>query len=250
MPACKRDGCPFVRLRGEHRWHGFCCNACRRGDGCHTRNCTGSRCGDRSPDPRPVALREFVPTFHIPHRWACGDSGGGVEFLEHIFWYIDRFDLNPSYSVKRRWFQLLPTLRDVHIDRNLTLNVVSERAGTNFQFREGINVNLGTCSPHHLDSRHPMIPDQKLVTGIDFEIQAVLLLQANCANVLENAIAMIEAKPPHQHFEFTFMCRSATHRSVACAILLASLVYRTARIRLSTPRTMTRAVQVGMTRCD
>ena len=95
-----------------------------------------------------------------------------------------------------------------------------------------------------------MIRDLKSVTGIDFEIQAVLLLQETCANVLEDAIEMIETKPTGQNFEFTFMCAHATHRSVACAIILASLVCRRARIRFTTTRTATRAIQLGMTQSE
>ena len=37
---CRRIDCPYHHAR-EHRRHGYCCNACRNSERCHTNNCTG-----------------------------------------------------------------------------------------------------------------------------------------------------------------------------------------------------------------
>ena len=46
--------------------------------------------------------------------------------------------------------------------------------------------------------------------------------------------------------EFAFACRSGTHRSVGCAVLLVALVYTNAEIVLTTPRTCRDARKYGL----
>ena len=47
--TCQRSGCPYAHRYGPRR-HGFCCNACRRGEELHTNNCSGrSRRGHAWP---------------------------------------------------------------------------------------------------------------------------------------------------------------------------------------------------------
>ena len=62
----------------------------------------------------------------------------------------------------------------------------------------------------------------------------MLLLQEKCANALKDAIDIIETQPPKYMFEFTFACQCANVKSIACAVLLASLVYPEAEIKLWT----------------
>ena len=40
---CKRKGCPFRHRWKIESWHGFCCNACKRGEAQHTQNCGGRK---------------------------------------------------------------------------------------------------------------------------------------------------------------------------------------------------------------
>ena len=46
--------------------------------------------------------------------------------------------------------------------------------------------------------------------------------------------------------EFAFVCHGATHRSVACCILLVAMVYPEAIVCLSTPRTQRAAEEYGL----
>ena len=81
------------------------------------------------------------------------------------------------------------------------------------------------------------------VTGIDFDVQAVLVSQPKTAVALYDAVRFIEI----QDLEvFAFVCSHATHRSCGCAILLASLVYKRARIVFTTDRTKKAARARGM----
>ena len=77
------------------------------------------------------------------------------------------------------------------------------------------------------------------VTGLDFEVQAVLLTKACTALSLLTACETIEA---HGRYEFAFVCGGATHRSVACCVLLAAIIYSDATVVLTTARTRTAAI--------
>ena len=60
---CRRDGCSFQRRSGSPRWHGFCCNACKRGEREHTRNCTGfgNRISLAAPAEQPHHMETCAP---------------------------------------------------------------------------------------------------------------------------------------------------------------------------------------------
>jgi len=83
----------------------------------------------------------------------------------------------------------------------------------------------------------------KHVTGIDLKVQAVLATQTIAVDAVVMARDMIE-RGDLRHF--AFVCSHATHRSVGCAMILASFVYHKAAIVFSTPRTETSAKAHGM----
>ena len=74
----------------------------------------------------------------------------------------------------------------------------------------------------------------KEVTGVDERVQAVVANQEITAHCLLAAMNRIEKEPLQQ---FSFVCRGATHRSVACCMLLAALAYPNASVHMTTRRT-------------
>ena len=82
------------------------------------------------------------------------------------------------------------------------------------------------------------------VTGIDFSVQAKLASQTLTADVIYEACRAIEIGDLKS---FTFVCSHATHRSCACAVLLAIVAYHDAQIVFSTHRTNRAASAAGLT---
>ena len=80
-------------------------------------------------------------------------------------------------------------------------------------------------------------------TGIVFIVQAYLLTQRATIHVLREALTQIDSQYARS---ITFACDHATHRSVGCACLLASLFFPQAKIVLSTPRTRRQAMEYNM----
>ena len=72
------------------------------------------------------------------------------------------------------------------------------------------------------------------VTGVDERVQAVVASQDATAACLLVALERIEEKGMR---EFSFVCHGATHRSVACCLLLAAIAYPQARVHMTTRRT-------------
>ena len=117
MVPCKRHGCPHTRLYGAVRRHGYCCYACLRSAPYHTPNCTGSLLPESDTDPsdsgpesesaaaatRPVTIDidpvPFIRSgFQIPDHWTCAGRDNH-HFLNHIWWYLRRYDFTPSNDV-------------------------------------------------------------------------------------------------------------------------------------------------------
>ena len=74
----------------------------------------------------------------------------------------------------------------------------------------------------------------KEVTGVDERVQAVVANQEITADCLRAAINQIEEENRQQ---FSFVCHGATHRSVACCMLIRALAYPNARVHMTTNRT-------------
>ena len=271
-PACNRPDCPFVRSHGPPRRHGYCCNACRYGEAQHTQNCTGFLTSvatavithevveEPEPETIPASPRMYrncrfrdrgptvCDTFCIPPAWACGD--GDDDFMHHLHWFFDNYGLTPEWDVLRSWQESLQR-RTMH--RPLTIHVLSER---NLEWLSqkyhGILLNRPDdygWKPYYLDARSGQY-NRHDVTGINWVVQATLLTQNSCYRALNYAATWIEAMQTWQsHPQFAFVCSHATHRSVGCAVLLATFIYKHARIRFTTPRTIQAAMDLGMVPC-
>lgn len=227
MEACLRPGCPFHHSASPRR-HGFCCNACRRGEEGHTSNCSGQH---RHP-VMPVAHQAF----QIPGNWAC--AIGGIP--QYIGWHMNRLGYDMPIETRAAWGNLQAMMAFIKQDRPLTIYVLAEDSASPM-----LN-NMVTCVNVHtrgLDAYAPRLYNLKDVTGIDFNVQAVLISQPLTAEVLIDACRFIELQ---ELDTFAFKCKHATHRSCGCAVLLASLVYQRARIVFSTHRTKQAARQRGM----
>jgi hypothetical protein len=87
--------------------------------------------------------------------------------------------------------------------------------------------------------------DMKEVSGLHFQVQAVIAAQPQTPLILCEAIDLIQRQDLE---DVAFICDCATHRSVACAVLLVSLVYQNARIYLTTPRMCNDAYDLGLVR--
>ena len=149
-------------------------------------------------------------------------------------------------------------IRELTSRHGLQLSDATERAWMRFEDRRGSRFRpLNSCrklllEPHaqdripdcyqntHIDvaSRGVkgkfslyLLPD---VTGVDECVQAVVASQETTAICLLAAMEQIEEENLPQ---FSFVCHGATHRSVACCILLAVLTYPNALIRMTTMRT-------------
>ena len=72
------------------------------------------------------------------------------------------------------------------------------------------------------------------VTGVDERVQAVVASQEATASCLLVAFERIEEEDMH---EFSFVCHGATHRSLACSLLLAAIAYPRATVHMTTRRT-------------
>ena len=81
------------------------------------------------------------------------------------------------------------------------------------------------------------------VTGVDERVQARVASQEVTAECLLTALLMVETQDLHK---FSFVCHSATHRSVACCFLLAALAYPNAMVHLTTARTRRAATGTPM----
>ena len=101
-------------------------------------------------------------------------------------------------------------------------------------------INLNTRG---LDCRANHMYRMQEVTGLNFAVQAVLVTQSETAMVLLDACLSIEA---HGLTDFAFVCRGGTHRSVACCVLLAALIYQNSEVCLNTRRTREAALELGM----
>ena len=233
MAACRRPGCPFHReTSAAPREHGFCCNACRRGEQVHTRNCTGYRWMPAAPR-RP---QNDGAAFKIPDHWVCGSGG----ILQYVGWYMFRFGYHMPTATGEAWSKIDTKIAFMKQERPLTIHVLAEDSASPLLNNAFRSINVHTRG---LNAHAPWAYNMEEVTGIDLLVQAVLVRQPATAEVILDACRFIELQ---ELDTFAFICKGATHRSCCCAILLASLVYRCARIVFSTGRTKEAARQRGM----
>ena len=97
----------------------------------------------------------------------------------------------------------------------------------------------------HGVSAHSSQYEMSAVTGVDEHVQAVVACQETTALCLTAALHRVETDDLHV---FGFVCRGATHRSVACCFLLAAMAYPKALVFLTTSRTRKAAIDARLNR--
>jgi hypothetical protein len=249
--VCARPGCRYDHKQGPRR-HGFCCSACRRGDPYHTANCWGQGrmvclAGAAAAAATLDSSLPAVPTrqldlrqrarhsqmVRLPVAWKRGTN----EPLAYVLWFMHRYGLQLKPGAQALWEQLTcKSLSTVRTRRELLLYAFKQDTVPDGFQNASMSVNVDIKG---LDARASSMYALGDVTGLDFEVQAVLLTQACTAEALLAACAAIEA---HDRYEFAFVCRGATHRSVACCVLLAAIIYPDATVVLTTARTRTAAI--------
>ena len=185
--------------------------------------------------PRPT--QTDGPAFRIPDEWGCA-PGRIVEYIDSLTGNLLQHEMHEE--TRHAWSKLEEQMAFIQRGRQLTIHVLAEHPAS------PLLTNTDACAFINVKARGvnayaPQAYDQKEVTGIDFVVQAVLSSQRVTAEVLLHACLLIETGLD----TFVFVCTHATHRSCGCAVLLASLVYRNARIVFSTDRTI-RAANLRM----
>ena len=150
---------------------------------------------------------------------------------------MTRFDLEMPEYTQEHWFTFQALLANLHVhwDRGLVIHVRPENTPG-----PGPNINFARLG---LNAHRPSLYNCGEVSGIYFEVQAVLLSQIACVYGLTAAVQQIEIG---ELAEVTFVCHGATHRSAGMACLLAILIYNNATIMFSITRTQADARNLGM----
>ena len=94
-----------------------------------------------------------------------------------------------------------------------------------------IHIDVAARGADGKSDQHYKLED---VTGVDEIVQAKVASQEITADCLTAALEQVEANDLHR---FSFVCHGATHRSMACCLLLAALAYSKACVHLTTTRT-------------
>ena len=167
--------------------------------------------------PRKLDLRQRATLSHmvrLPVAWKRNTE----KPLAYVLWFMHRYGLQLEPGAQAFWEQLTCKLSTVCTRRELLLYAFRQDAVPNGFQNASMPVNVHRmCLDARARSRYAL----EDVTGLDFEVQAVLLTQACTARALLAACEAIEA---HDRYEFAFVCRGATHRSVACCVLLAAII--------------------------
>ena len=182
----------------------------------------------------PTLIRESrARGYCIPYWWACkGDIVGFVQ------WFNETFNMQYSNDLLNNWKSLervLPFIQDKW-RRPLVIQVLTE---DDPQFQ---SMMRGCCNVAQRGLRWT-IQNAGKVTGCNFRLQAMYIGQAVTIDILSEAITEIQL---YHLDKYTFACTHATHRSVACAVLLAMIAYPKAEIHLSTPRTKREVLKCGL----
>ena len=158
----------------------------------------------------------------VPEQWLFFGVDR-IRYLMHIWWYFRGYDFTPSNDVTIAWMELsglIPTLRRY---RKLAIFVVVPQMKLRWPYTFGDVIDV----EHKLfDSVSSPGAEH---SGFDFDVQAMFLVQKTCVDICMDAISIIEKHPPERKSVFTFTCERGV-KSVACAVLLASLVYPHAKI--------------------
>ena len=177
MP-CRRHNCPHSHLESP-RNHGFCCNACKRGEEFHTHDCTGYVRHSQRKRPKNCQVVSFG--FRIPLSWISGP-----DLHDHVDWYMSRFGLTMTADAQRTWGILQTILNGHPVNRGRELLICVGRQ-QDAVLGHGIN-----CANYNLTAHNNELYDSSTVSGVYFEVQAVLLSQRASAEILATAVTKIE----------------------------------------------------------
>ena len=175
----------------------------------------------------------------LPKEWLW-NSG---TIIEYITWFAQSYDLPIKQQVKHAWHQFAIQVNN-HVTpamRSRELRLISwkrdhvDEIKSRFRFLDlGKFEALTTFNKQY---------DVRPLSGFDFCVLAVLVIQEVTVDVLLAAIDMVERNDLR---DLALCCDGATHRSVGCMILLAAMVYPNAEIVLTTKRTQQDAINYGL----
>mgnify|MGYP000708727523 CR=1 FL=1 len=251
--VCARPGCGYGHKRGPRR-HGFCCSACRRGEPYHTVSCSGQGrmvclAGAAAAAATAEALPRGTRRLDLRHRAKLSQMvrlpvawkrNTEEEPLAYVLWFMHRYGLQLELGALACWERLSCKLSTVFRRRQLLLYAFRQDSVPDGFQDPSMSVNVHAMG---LDARTHSLYSLPDVTGLDFEVQAVLLTKACTALSLLTACEAIEAL---DRYEFAFVCHGATHRSLACCVLLAAIIYSDATVVLTTARTKAAAIARGL----
>jgi len=158
--------------------------------------------------------------------------------------YTDIINTRFDTTVNQAWRNLHQAASLTNPSRQLTIFILAKGSTYLGQSSSFIDVHdLGVDATPRLDPAGAPLYEMKEVTGIDLKVQAVVATQRVAVDAIVRARDMIEEGDLHH---FAFVCSFATHRSVACAMILASFIYHEAAIVFCTRRTENSARDRGM----
>ena len=160
--------------------------------------------------------------------------------LAYVLWFMHRYGLQLEPGARACWERLSCKLSTVCRGRELLLYAFRQDAVPDGFQDASMSVDVDRMGVSAYARSWYALED---VTGLDFEVLAVILTQVRTACALLAACQAIEA---HDRYEFAFVCHGATHRSVACCVLLAAIIYSDATVVLTTARTKAAAIARGL----
>ena len=128
--------------------------------------------------------------------------------LAYVLWFMHRYGMQLEPGAQACWERLSCKLAPVCRRRELLLYAFRQDA-----VPDGFQDSSMSVDVHRMgfDARARSRYNLADVTGLDFEVMAVILTQARTACAL---LAVCEAIEAHDRYEFAFVCHCATHRSV------------------------------------
>ena len=148
--------------------------------------------------------------------------------MTYLGWYFDHYDKSITVKTRAEWEQTAAVFDSIQSRQPpldpLHIHAYPHKAlpdGTQFvDVDEGFPCTALGCGD---------------VTGIDFSVMAILASQRPTALALRLAALQVAEQGLS---EIAFTCEHGTHRSVACACLLAALCYPNAYLVFHTARTI------------
>ena len=246
--TCKRIGCPFSHKFKEFSpYQQYCCNACAHNEQFHTKNCNGAG--------KLVQGCANWKTFTIPWSWMRGHFA----VTDVVEWscksdYLE-LDARSFSQLLTEWKSFgdfignqkqCDTLqREIHLIA-VTSREYDDYANTSDNEKNWDDaIDLTTYADIDARKGHYIM---KTVTGVHSCVQSCLMKQNAVIDVLWDAADRIIGNK--KIARFAFVCEKATHRSVACCLLLAILVFPRAHILLTTDRTQNAAIECGLIGVD